>query len=305
MTVAYTYYPGCSTHSTGRAYDESIRAIAGPLGIELHELPDWNCCGATAYMSVNELLSFSLTARNLALAEAAGRTVTTPCSACYTNLRKTNVYLEQYPELREKVETALAEAELHYGGTVQTKHFLEVIARDVGLDELRRVSKAPLCGLKVAPYYGCQMLRPFGFEDDPENPQLFEQLLAAIGATPTNMALRTHCCGGSLMGTRNEVALRLCRNLLLSVKESGADCIAVTCPICQINLDAYQKRVNRAYGTDFAYPVFFFTQLIGLALDLAPADLGIKRCIISPRPVLQRPLPELPARTESSKEVRP
>jgi heterodisulfide reductase subunit B2 len=301
--TTYTYYPGCSSHATGRAYDESIRAIAPPLGLELVELEDWNCCGATAYMSVNELLSFSLTARNLALAERAQRPVTTPCSACYTNLRKTNVYLAQYPELREKVAAALAEAKMSYSGKVETKHFLEVVVGDVGLDKVRAATRKPLAGLRVAPYYGCQMLRPYTFEPDPENPQSFERLLEAIGATPTAMALKTHCCGGSLMGTQNKLALRLCRNLLLSVQQSGAECIGVTCPICQINLDAYQKRVNKTYGTEFHYPVFFFSQLVGLALDLPAEQLGIRRCIVSPELILNRPPPALPPASKDA-EVR-
>ncbi len=303
-TASYSYYPGCSAHATGRAYDESIRAIAAPLGLELVELEDWNCCGATAYMSVNEMLSFSLTARNLALAEQAGRPLTTPCSACYTNLRKTEAYLEQYGELREKVGAALAEAKLSYRGGVRAKHFLEVVVHDVTLARVRAEVKRPLGGLKVAPYYGCKIVRPFSFEADPENPETLEQLLEAIGATPTAMALKTHCCGGSLMGTQNDQAIRLCRNLLLSVQESGAECIAVTCPLCQINLDAYQKRVNRTYGTAFHYPVLFFTQLLGLALDLPAAALGLKRCIVSPRVVLDRPPPALPPAKGGPEEVR-
>lgn len=288
--MEYTYYPGCSAHATGRGYEESIQAIVGLLGIELKELEDWNCCGATAYMNVNEMLSFSLTARNLSLAEKEKRPVTTPCSACYLNLRKTNVYLNQYPDLKKKVNSALAEAGMSYSGAVETKHFIEVVVNDIGLEKVKALVKRPLEGLKIAPYYGCQMLRPLPCQEekDPDNPVMFEQLLEALGATPVPYALKTQCCGGSLMGTKNDVALRLCRNLLLNAQEAQADCIAVTCPLCQLNLDAYQKRVNHNYGTNFAFPVLFFTQLMGMAFQLPFKKLGLHRCIVPLGPAVKR-----------------
>ena len=209
--MKYSYFPGCSSHSTGRAYEESVRAVAEPLGLELQELEDWNCCGATAYMSVNEILSFSLTARNLALAEKADQPLVTACSACYTNLMKTNVYLEKFPDLKTKVDEALAEASMSYRGHVPTRHLLEVVVNDVGLDAVKAAVKKPLEGLKVAPYYGCQIVRPYTYEADPYNPTSLEKVIEATGATATRFALKTQCCGGSLMATMNPVALRLCR----------------------------------------------------------------------------------------------
>jgi len=213
--MTYTYYPGCSLHATSRAYDESIRAIAGTLGLELAEVEDWNCCGATAYMSVNETLSHCLTARNLALAAAQGGDMVAPCSACYTNLMKTNSYLKEFPDLKEKVDSALAEADLTYGGDVKVRHFLEVVVNDIGLEKIRGLVKKPLDGLKIAPYYGCQIVRPLSVEDDPDEPVLLDHLLEALGATVVTYPMKTTCCGGSLMGTKEEVARRLTRNLLL------------------------------------------------------------------------------------------
>ncbi len=291
--MQYCYYPGCSSHSTGRAYEESVRAVVEPLGMELRELEDWNCCGATAYMNVNEILSFSLTARNLALAEKENLPVLTPCSACYTNLRKTNAYLEKFADLRDKVGEALGEAGMAYSGGVPAKHLLEAIVIEAGLDRVRDAVKKPLEGLKVAPYYGCQIVRPFSYEKDPENPTSLEQLLEALGATPTKFPLKTHCCGGSLMGTMNPVALRLCRNLLLAVQAGGADCIAVTCPLCQLNLDAYQKRVNRAYDANFHYPVLFFTQVMGMAFGAPASKLGIARGIVPPGEAVRKHMTEV------------
>jgi heterodisulfide reductase subunit B len=278
--MRYAYYPGCSLEATGRPYEESAVAVAKVLEMELVELEDWNCCGATAYMSVNEVLSFSLTARNLCRAKATGDTLVTPCSACFTNLRKTEAYMAQFPEMKRKVNEALAEANLHYEGGVVTKHFLQAVMEDVGVDEVKSHVRRPLSGLRVAPYYGCQIARPYGIEDDTDNPTMLDTLLAAIGATPTYYPMKTFCCGGSLMGTRENVALRLCRNLLLCAQQDNAQCIAVTCPLCQLNLDAYQSAINKTYGTSFNLPIVYFTQLMGIAFGLDSKKLGLTQCIV-------------------------
>jgi heterodisulfide reductase subunit B len=292
--MRYAYYPGCSLDATALPYGESVRAVAAALGMELVEIDDWNCCGATAYMSVNEVLSFCLSARNLSLAARTGDPVVTPCSACFTNLRKTEAYLAEFPDIRSKVDQALAEGGIHYAGGVTSKHFLQAVVEDVGLDRIRGMVKTPLEGLRVAPYYGCQIARPYGIEDDSDNPMMLDRLIEALGATPTYYPMKTLCCGGSLMGTREEVALRLCRNLLLCAQQDKADCVAVTCPLCQMNLDAYQSRINRAYGTDFHIPIVYFTQLMGLAFQLKSEDLGLKRCIVPAAEVMARFAQEVP-----------
>jgi len=286
--MRYAYYPGCSLDATALPYGESVRAIAEALGMELVEIDDWNCCGATAYMSVNEVLSFCLSARNLSQAAAIGDPVVTPCSACFTNLRKTEAYLSEFPEVRSKVDQALAEGGMHYAGGVVTKHFLQAVVEDVGLDHIRSLVTKPLNGLRVAPYYGCQIARPYGIEDDSDNPMMLDRLLEALGAKPTYYPMKTLCCGGSLMGTREEVALRLCRNLLLCAQQDKADCIAVTCPLCQMNLDAYQDRINRSYGTEFSIPIVYFTQLMGLAFDMKSERLGLKGCIVPATQLMAR-----------------
>ncbi len=278
--MRFAYFPGCSVASTARHYGESVNAVAAALGIELVEVDDWNCCGATAYMSVNEVLSFCLCARNLSQATRIGETLVTPCSACFTNLRKTEVYLAEFPQIKKKVDTTLAEAGMKYDGGVITKHFLQAMVEDVGLEAIRARVTRPLSHLRVAPYYGCQIARPFGIEDDCDNPTMLDRLLAALGASVAPFAMKTACCGGSLIGTREEVALRLCRNLLLCARQGRADCIAVTCPICQVNLDAYQASINRSFGTDFSMPVVYFTQLMGLAFGLTPEAVGLHRCVV-------------------------
>jgi len=278
--MRYAYYPGCSLEATGKPYQESVEEVARALGMELVELEDWNCCGATAYMSVNEVLSFSLSARNLSQAKKAGDTLVTPCSACFTNLRKTETYMAQFPEMKKKVDEALAEANIKYEGGVVTKHFLQAVVEDVGIEKIQSLVKRPLKDLRVAPYYGCQIARPYGIEDDADNPTMLDRLLTALGATPTYYPMKTTCCGGSLMGTREDVALRLCRNLLLCAQQDAAECIAVTCPLCQLNLDAYQSAINRAYGTKFNLPIVYFTQLMGIAFGMDSKKLGLTQCIV-------------------------
>jgi heterodisulfide reductase subunit B len=231
-------------------------------------------------MSVNEVLSFSLSARNLCQAKKTGETLVTPCSACYTNLRKTETYMAQFPEMKTKVDKALAEANLRYDGGVTTKHFLQAVMEDVGTDQIKSKVTRPLSGLRVAPYYGCQIVRPYGIEDDTDNPMMLDRLLVAIGATPTYYPMKTMCCGGSLMGTREDVALRLCRNLLLCAQQYQAQCIAVTCPLCQLNLDAYQASINKTYGTTFNLPIVYFTQLMGVAFGMDSKNLGLTQCIV-------------------------
>jgi heterodisulfide reductase subunit B len=287
--MRYSYFPGCSLDSTARPYGESVEAVASALGMELVEVDDWNCCGATAYMGVNEILAFSLGARNLCQASKIGAgPLVTPCSACFTNLRKTDKYMAEFPDVRKKVDAALAEAGLRYEGGMETKHLLQVIVEDVGLESLKRAVRKPLAGLRVAPYYGCQIARPYGIEDDSDDPQMLDRMLDALGATPTRFPMKTVCCGGSLIGTREEVALRLCRNLLMCAQQDGADCVAVACPVCQINLDAYQAAINKSYDLHFDLPIVYFTQLIGLALGLDSRSLGLQRCIVPATKVVSR-----------------
>ena len=286
--MRYAYYPGCSLDATARPYQESVLAVAKLLGTELVEIEDWNCCGATAYMSVNEVLSFCLSARNLAQARRMGDQVVTACSACYTNLRKTDVYLAESADIKEKVNQALGEAGMHYEGGSVIKHFLQVVVEDVGPDRIKALIKRPLHGLRVAPYYGCQIVRPYGIEEDTDNPTMLDRLLETLGATPTYYPMKTMCCGGALMGTQEPVALRLCRNLLLCAQQDHADCIAVTCPLCQMNLDVYQTKVNKTYQTDFHIPIVYFTQLMGLAFALDSNLLGLQRCIVPATKVVTR-----------------
>ncbi len=272
----YSYYPGCSLSSTNRAYDISTRNVARVLGVEMRELEDWNCCGATAYTAIREKRSFVLSARNLALAAKNSSQLITVCAGCYLSLYKTNHYLAENAELREEIRAALRAGGEDYDGSVKVRHFLDVVTADVGEQAVRQHVVAPLEGLKVAPYYGCQITRPFGEIDDPDFPTAMHRLLGWIGAEALDFGLSTKCCGGMLMTTTPDPALELVGRILSEAKRIGADCIATACPLCQINLEAYQRKAGRKLKEDCTLPVLYFTQLLGLSLGLEPDKVALK-----------------------------
>jgi len=283
--MKYQYFPGCSLKGTGRAYEESFLAVFRALGIEVSELNDWNCCGATAYMSIDETKSYALAGRNLAIAERANEDVIAPCSACYLVLNKTMKGLKEHPELRKKVVNALKAGDLEYKGTAKVRHPLDVLINDVGLEEIKKRVKNPLTGLKLAPYYGCQVVRPFATFDDQHDPVTMDNLITASGAECVSWPLKTKCCGGSLTGTVPEAGLKLAYIILRDAKKRGAHAIVTPCPLCQFNLDGYQEQIASKYER-IDIPVLYFTQVVGLAMGLSAEELGIKRGIISAEAVL-------------------
>jgi len=286
----YTYFPGCSCSSEGgaKAYSWSVQAVSKVLDSELVELDDWNCCGSTPSSSVDELTAFCISARDLALAEKKGFDLVTPCSACYVIFNRTNHYLKQYPRLKTKVDEALGAGGLEYHGTVRVRHVLDVLVNDIGYDAIAAKTKKNLNGLKVAPYYGCQVVRPKPSFDDPEYPQSLDKLIVSLGGEAVPFPLKSRCCGGSLIFTEEAVALDLVRRLLDSAQKNGAECLTTVCPLCQTNLDAYQGEVNKMFQTNFHLPVLFFTQLIGIALGLDAKDLGLKTCVVPADKVLAK-----------------
>jgi heterodisulfide reductase subunit B len=283
--MKYSYFPGCSLKGLGRSYEESLLPVMKHLGVELVELDDWNCCGATAYMSVDEGKAAVLAARNLAIAEKAGpEDLMTPCSACYLVLNKTQHNIADYPDINETVRRALGSAKLAYNGTVKVRHPLDMLINDVGLDVIKEKVVRPLKGLKVAPYYGCQVVRPYATFDDAWNPTTMDRLLTTLGAEVVPYPLKTKCCGGSLTGTVPEAGLRLTYILLKEAVRRGADVIATVCPLCQFNLDAYHDEISRRWEPARIATVYF-TQLMGLAFGLAPEQLGLKRNFVPMKPL--------------------
>jgi heterodisulfide reductase subunit B len=281
--MAYTYYPGCSQEISTKSYDLSTWAVARALGLELVEMDDWNCCGTSPSYSLREVATFALNARNLALAEkqGPGRDLVTICNGCFGILDKTNHRLAEDADLREKVGEALAVIDLEYRGSVKVRHFLEVLVDDVGREARQEKVRRPLEGLKVAPYLGCAFSRPSGI-DDLEFPTALDDLLSWIGAEVVEYPLKAACCGGILMMTdKQEVAVKLVHDLLADAVRRGASCLATACPLCHLNVEAYQGQVNSRFGTNFSLPVLFFTQLLGVSLGLDKEELGLGTELVS------------------------
>ena len=277
--MPYTYFPGCCMHGFARHCQDSLYAVFDALGLELRELKDWNCCGATAYISVDEHQAIALGARNLAMAEQIGLEVVAPCTACYMILKKTQDYLARYGELRAKIDAALTSIGLRYEGKVQILHPLEIILRDVGVKALKAKVKRPLRGWNVAPYYGCLIARPYALSEG-MSLEAFDQVIPALGANLVDFDLKARCCGGSLTGTIEEVGHRLAYIILHQAKRNNADVLVTVCPLCQLNLEAHQSKIKSRYGDDVTIPVPYFTQLIGMALGLSDKALGLEKLLV-------------------------
>ncbi|MBI5838692.1 MAG: CoB--CoM heterodisulfide reductase iron-sulfur subunit B family protein [Chloroflexi bacterium] len=282
----FAYFPGCSLEKLAIGYHVSALETAKKLGMKLHEIEDWNCCGSTTYFHIDELLAYTLSARNLAIAEKTGLDLVAPCSACYKNMYFTVAHMKKDPDLAEHINYALEEDGLHFSGQINVRHLIEVYMEDIGTEEIKNNVTHPLEGVRVAPYYGCQILRPKKDHMDIEHPLFFEELLTAIGATPVDYPLKTRCCGGSLIISSRPAALTMVKNLLQSAVDRQASVIATACPMCQVNLECYQQSVNQEFGTNYSIPVLYFTQLVGLALGIAPKKLGIGKELVSALPVL-------------------
>lgn len=271
----YSYYPGCSLEGTALEYEISTRAVMGALGYEIEEIEDWTCCGAGAAESVSHLLSLALPARNLALAEKAEgcNDILVPCSACYLNLKKVEEKTKRDAELREKLNVILSESGLKLTGKVRVRHLLDIMATDVGAKTIAQNVKRKFEGFKFAPYYGCQCLRPYASFDDPEFPSSMEQLIEATGAEVHRWSMGAKCCGASHINTDPDVSLNLVKAILLNAR--GANAIITVCPMCQMNLEAYQGKISSMCQQDLKIPALYLPQLIGLALGLSIHDVRL------------------------------
>jgi heterodisulfide reductase subunit B len=282
----YTYFPGCSQESTAFNYDVSARAVMKALDSPLVDLPDWNCCGATGADVVSDLLSFALPARNLAKAQALGDQIVTICSACYLNLFRVNSHLADDSRLQENLNTVLGQVKLHYEGDVRVRHLLELLVTDIGVKTVAQRVVRRLGGIRVAPYYGCLVVRPYSEFDGPDLPMSMDNLLAALGAEVVPYSMKTRCCGGVLMTTRKDIGVKLVGDLLAPVRD--VDCVVTVCPLCQLNLEAYQREVAGEVGAPVHVPVVYFTQLMGLAFGLPESDLKMNAGLIGTQQLMSR-----------------
>jgi heterodisulfide reductase subunit B len=282
----YTYFPGCSLESTAYDYDKSARAVMKALDSDLVELPDWNCCGATGAEVISHLLSIALPARNLAKAQQIGDQIVTTCSSCYFNLFRVNSHLAADAGLQEELDTVLGEVGLHYDGKLRVRHLLELMVTDIGDKAIAQRVQRPLNGIRVAPYYGCLVVRPYAEFDGPDLPTSMDRLLTTLGANVVPYVMKTRCCGGVLMTTQKNIGLKLVGDILSPIRD--VDCVVTVCPLCQLNLEAYQREVAGKLGEPVHIPILYFTQLIGLAFGLPEQDLKLKASLVGTQKLMQR-----------------
>ena len=292
MKSSYAYYPGCLASLSQKELDTSTRAIAERLGFELVDIPGFTCCGAGDVHEARPEYYLHLNARILGQAEQLGQdTLMTICNVCTLNLRQADRKLKDDPELLARVNDNLREVgAATYSGGVDVRHLLWEIAEGEGYERLKQVASKPLTGLRVAPFYGCQILRPsklLGFED-PDRPQSLERIIEACGAEPVDYPSKIRCCGFPIVLAREEVALGELIQPIEQAKEAGADAIVTPCPLCHLSLDAWQSKLEASTGRKFGMPILHLSQLIGVAAGLEESELKFKRHVVSMRPVLEK-----------------
>jgi len=276
--LKYSYYPGCSLESTAKEYDDSVREVCRILGVDLEELEDWVCCGASSGHSSNHLLSHVLPGRDLAVAEKSGLDVMTPCPACFLRLKLTRHKVIQDNELRSQVEAAVG---LTYTARLDVKNILDVMYSDVGVDSIREKVTKPLGDVKLVSYYGCYFVRPPDIVcfDDPENPQSMDEILTVLGADALDWAGKVDCCGASLSLSRKDIVVDLIGNIVELARDVGAEGIVCACPLCQVNLDTRQAGE--------VLPVFYLTELMGLAMGSRKTNSWFGKHIVDPLKLLR------------------
>jgi heterodisulfide reductase subunit B len=286
--MKYLFYPGCSADASALEYKTSTLAVMEALGATVEELDDWTCCGASAAAVMSDLLGVVLPARNLALAEQmdGSQDILTICSACYTNFRRTAGAIASDSSLLATINQALEIEGLTYRGTARARHILDILANDFDLGSIAARVRRPLTDLVVAPYYGCQTVRPYSPFDDNQRPTSMIGILEALGVTVHGHGCEASCCGTSLVMTKPKVGIQMAGTILQAC--STADCIVAVCPMCHMNLDSYQDKASRLMGQSLRIPVVFLPQLIGLAFGLPESELMFQRHVVSAEQVLQK-----------------
>ena len=284
-----SYFPGCTLNTTGKGFDNAVRAASAAVGLELQELPEWNCCGATYPLIVDNMLELAAPAHVLVAARdqaaTVGDTLTTACTTCYNVLKRTNKFIREHEEERERIN-AFIEAE--YAGEVEVKDILHLLRDDIGFHAVQEKVKTPLEGLNVASYYGCMVLRPPAevAYDDPDHPMSLDDLMTALGATAVDFPHKNECCGAYLAVKDPRITQEMVYTILHSAQLAGAEAVVTNCPLCQFNLDKQQAEMRKAYASYRPVPVFYFSQVMGLALGLETGSYGWERHYIDARPLL-------------------
>jgi heterodisulfide reductase subunit B2 len=282
------YYPGCSLHSSGVEFDMSTKCVADKLGLIFSEPDGWGCCGASSAHAVSHTLETALPAKNLLLMEQQGYDeVAVPCAACFSRLKAAAYHMNEDEELRDEVSHEIGG---EYHNKVKVNHLLDVFTEEVGLDKIRQKVVMPLNGMKVVCYYGCLLTRPpeITGAKNPEYPTNMDDLMRALGAESLDWSYKTDCCGASFSLTEPEVVLKLTQRILENAKDVGADAVVVACPLCHANLDTRQEQISNTFGRQYDLPVFYFTELMGMAMGCDVAQLGWYKHAINPLPLLKR-----------------
>ena len=289
--MKYFLYWGCSLEGTGANFLVSLNPVCKALGIEFEEIEDWNCCGASiSYAGANDLAVKVLNARNLALAEAkANYDIVAPCSSCYIQMIKINHEIQDDAELLSEVNLCLKEGGLTYKGGIKVRHIQDVLFNDVGIDAIKAKVVKPLNGLKVAGYVGCQSVRPFGEYDSVNKPVVQDRLIEALGAEAVPFPDKIKCCGSGIFLPEIDYCLELVKNILEDAVKHGGELISTVCPMCAMNLEMYQGRVNEKYGTDFDIPIVYLTQLMAVAFGMdLKKDAALNYNVIPPEGILKK-----------------
>jgi heterodisulfide reductase subunit B len=269
-----SYYPGCSLDGTAKEYDESIRGVSELLGLQLRELEDWTCCGASSAHCTDEALAIDLAARNLAIAEKTQRELLIPCVACYSRFKAAEKEVKEHSKKLSFV----------YQGKVPIRYSLDYFCGDSILEEVKKKRTKPLKGLKVVCYYGCLTVRPpqlTGIKRY-EDPDHMDRLMEILGAEPIPWSYKADCCGASLVMTRTDIVRRLSGKILSMAKEAEADCLVTGCPMCHANLDTRQDELGKEVGDQFDIPILYFSELMGLAMGHKEAKKWLGHHITNP-----------------------
>jgi succinate dehydrogenase / fumarate reductase cytochrome b subunit len=280
--LKYALYPGCAAQGATPELYQSTMAIIGRLGLDVVELKAAACCGAGVVTEAEPDVALAINARTFAQAEQLGLDVMTICGTCQGVMGSANKRLKEDAGLLERVNGMLGREGLRYEGRVQVKHLLWIVVREVGLSRLREQVKVPLTELRIAPFYGCYILRPswdLGF-DDPENPTSLEKVIVALGGEAVAYAGRTKCCGFPIILEKESIAMAMNGNNLKEAKEKGADAMVTPCPLCHMSMDIYQERAGKAVNARLDVPVLHLPQLIGLAMGIPAKELGFARHIV-------------------------
>ena len=288
MRVAY--FPGCVAKGNCPELNQATKRIAPLIGIELVELTGAPCTGAGVLQAQNPVLADTYNAKTLALAEELDLPLMTVCSTCIGCLRKSNKKLSEDEGYRAEVNAVLKSGGHEYHGGVDVTHLLYVLIKELGLDNLRGMVKKPLTDLRIAPFYGCYILRPASIMgiDDPDNPTSMERVIEALGGTPVDYYGKTRCCGFPIGLENEEASYKMAGKHIGEAKDEGADCMVTPCPLCHMNLDLLQPGVSQVVKRQLDMPVFHLPQMVGLALGLPPKELGFSKHIVSAQSVLAK-----------------